>query len=251
MTPNDGGDGHHRLVRAAGRPGRRPGPAVRGGPSPSSSLPDVECHRCARGWRPPARRNRAYSSRGSASACARNSITCCSTSRSALEDAAAEAPDRSPEIGHEEDVSGRYRAALKWLNAKGVAAIPPDLALTKLSAAVPDSTLDHVGFAAGNLDAVIEALRVAGATPARRTEDSAFFRADGLIVEITRDTDLPDVLWCPMHPDVRAGSPGKCPICAMDLVPDPAAASRPVPRRCGADPGGARARRARPDPAHS
>src|SRR5687767_8146509 len=40
--------------------------------------------------------------------------------RSALEDAAAEAPDRSPEIGHEEDVSGRYRAALKWLNAKGV-----------------------------------------------------------------------------------------------------------------------------------
>ncbi len=141
--------------------------------------------------------------------------------RSALEDAAAEAPDRSPEIGHEEDVSGRYRAALKWLNAKGVAAIPPDLALTKLSAAVPDSTLDHVGFAAGNLDAVIEALRVAGATPARRTEDSAFFRADGLIVEITRDTDLPDVLWCPMHPDVRAGSPGKCPICAMDLVPIP------------------------------
>jgi hypothetical protein len=27
-----------------------------------------------------------------------------------------------------------------------------------------------------------------------------------------------NVFWCPMHPDVRAGAPGKCPICSMDLV---------------------------------
>jgi hypothetical protein len=31
-----------------------------------------------------------------------------------------------------------------------------------------------------------------------------------------------DVVWCPMHPDVRSPLPGKCPICAMDLVPIPA-----------------------------
>jgi len=24
---------------------------------------------------------------------------------------------------------------------------------------------------------------------------------------------------CPMHPDVKAGAPGKCPKCGMDLVP--------------------------------
>jgi heavy metal-binding protein len=27
-----------------------------------------------------------------------------------------------------------------------------------------------------------------------------------------------NLFWCPMHPDVRSSSAGKCPICAMDLV---------------------------------
>jgi heavy metal-binding protein len=31
-------------------------------------------------------------------------------------------------------------------------------------------------------------------------------------------TQAPNVFWCPMHPDVRSSTPGKCPICAMDLV---------------------------------
>src|SRR5262245_53601932 len=29
----------------------------------------------------------------------------------------------------------------------------------------------------------------------------------------------PDAYWCPMHPGVRAPAPGKCPLCAMALVP--------------------------------
>jgi hypothetical protein len=32
---------------------------------------------------------------------------------------------------------------------------------------------------------------------------------------------LPDTLWCPMHPNVRSAVPGKCPVCAMELVPIP------------------------------
>jgi hypothetical protein len=28
----------------------------------------------------------------------------------------------------------------------------------------------------------------------------------------------PFLVWCPMHPDIRSATPGKCPICFMDLV---------------------------------
>jgi hypothetical protein len=87
---------------------------------------------------------------------------------------------------------------------------------------LPEEALDHVAFAAANLDAVAAVLKAAGAIEARRAADSVYFRADGgLLVEITRDPDLPDTLWCPMHPNVRAPAAGKCPICAMDLVPIP------------------------------
>jgi hypothetical protein len=142
--------------------------------------------------------------------------------RSALEnDGGTASVEPGSDVAHERDVEGRYRTALKWLNAKGIAVTPSDLALTRLAAPVPDAALDHIAFATGNLESAIEALRGAGTVPARRTDDTVYFRGDGLIIEITRDTDLPDVLWCPMHPDVRAGSPGKCPICAMDLVPIP------------------------------
>ncbi|MGB2715898.1 MAG: heavy metal-binding domain-containing protein [Vicinamibacterales bacterium] len=32
-----------------------------------------------------------------------------------------------------------------------------------------------------------------------------------------------NAFWCPMHPDVRSSTTGKCPICAMDLIAIPAA----------------------------
>jgi len=30
-----------------------------------------------------------------------------------------------------------------------------------------------------------------------------------------------ELYWCPMHPDVRSGTPGLCPVCRMTLVPIP------------------------------
>ncbi|MGE5609451.1 MAG: heavy metal-binding domain-containing protein [Bacillota bacterium] len=35
----------------------------------------------------------------------------------------------------------------------------------------------------------------------------------------TRPTTAPSVYTCPMHPEVVASKPGKCPKCGMDLVP--------------------------------
>ena len=116
------------------------------------------------------------------------------------------------------ELSRRYRAALRWLAARGVEAAPADVS-REWSAA--GHALDHIAFAATNLDAAVQPLLSSGERLLRRTSDSAFFRGEGVVIEITRDTDLPDVLWCPMHPDVRAATPGTCPICSMDLVPIP------------------------------
>ena len=58
------------------------------------------------------------------------------------------------------------------------------------------------------------------ATPFLVNDDRARFRlTSGLVVEIVRDTDRPDAYWCPMHPGVRSPGSGKCPLCAMALVP--------------------------------
>jgi hypothetical protein len=112
------------------------------------------------------------------------------------------------------------RAAVEWLREHGItvdvpAGAPPAGGMTG------DQALDHVGFAAADPAAVAARLSARGLEPLRRTSDSVFFEAGGFNVEITRDTDLPDAMWCPMHPDVRSAVPGKCPICAMDLVPIP------------------------------
>jgi hypothetical protein len=110
------------------------------------------------------------------------------------------------------------RAAVEWLRGHGItAAVGAPLA----GAIAGDQALDHVGFAAADPAAVAARLAADGLQPLRRTPDSVFFEAGGFNVEITRDTDLPDAMWCPMHPDVRSAVPGKCPICAMDLVPIP------------------------------
>ncbi len=37
----------------------------------------------------------------------------------------------------------------------------------------------------------------------------------------------PDTYTCPMHPEIRAAKPGRCPKCGMDLVPLDSAASGP------------------------
>ena len=52
----------------------------------------------------------------------------------------------------------------------------------------------------------------------RRTADSIFYRTDHVPIEMTRETELPDAFWCPMHSSVRSPYVGRCPICSMDLV---------------------------------
>ena len=119
-----------------------------------------------------------------------------------------------------------YAAAATWLKSAGVD-IPKEepkrgasrVALADLYAS---EVLDHVGFSASNVSAVVAVLRAHGASPARETADSALFQpADAPRVEILRDLDAPDAFWCPMHPDVRSSASGKCPICGMALVPIP------------------------------
>jgi hypothetical protein len=61
-----------------------------------------------------------------------------------------------------------------------------------------------------------------GAKPIRQTDDSRLFRTERQeLVEIVRDFDAPDAFWCPMHPDIRSSTSGRCPLCAMELVPIP------------------------------
>jgi hypothetical protein len=100
-------------------------------------------------------------------------------------------------------------ASTRWLKASGIDAPSPSLPF-------PPGA-DHVAFATADFEALVARL----GTPVRRTADAALFETAGVLVEIVRDTDLPDAYWCPMHPDVRSATAGKCPLCAMDLIPIP------------------------------
>ena len=112
-----------------------------------------------------------------------------------------------------------YAEATQWLRTMGVHVQPASLAETNVARGVPDATLDHLAFAADDLAAVVSALRQRTVSA---TEDAARYKLrSGLTVEIVRDTDRPDAWWCPMHPDVRSPGGGKCPLCAMPLVPIP------------------------------
>jgi len=114
-----------------------------------------------------------------------------------------------------------YAAAADWLKSRGVLARPGTFAASPIAGA-PPARYHHIGFAAADYDGIVA--RIA-ATPLKQTTESALFDAGGgLLVEIAREPDLPDAFWCPMHPDVRSGTQGRCPVCRMDLVPMPAPA---------------------------
>src|SRR4051794_31437851 len=51
--------------------------------------------------------------------------------------------------------------------------------------------------------------------PAAQTAQRRSAQVPGL----ASDADQTDAYWCPMHPGVRSGATGTCPICSMDLVP--------------------------------
>jgi hypothetical protein len=115
-----------------------------------------------------------------------------------------------------------FDAAARWLVRRGVSTQAGSFSAAPVSAARVPDRLDHIAFAAGDLERVARALADSGARPARQTDDSLFYQVDDRVhVELTRETDRPDAFWCPMHPDLRSPGAGKCPVCSMDLVAIP------------------------------
>jgi hypothetical protein len=112
-----------------------------------------------------------------------------------------------------------FDASVRWLSDHGVSVAPAGLAT--LAAAAPSVALplDHLGFASSSYADTVNEIVARGAQPLSHTNDAAMFAlADGTEVEVVREADAPDAYWCPMHPGVRSGATGKCPLCSMDLV---------------------------------
>ena len=126
--------------------------------------------------------------------------------------------ESDPPDPRQRDAARAYEAAVAWLKIKGVSVTPETLSASRVAQA-PAARYHHLAFLAPDYDGVIA--RIGGA-PLQATSESVLFDAGGgLLVEIVRETDVPDAFWCPMHPDVRSGTAGKCPLCRMDLVPMP------------------------------
>jgi heavy metal-binding protein len=116
-----------------------------------------------------------------------------------------------------------YTGAVDWIREHGLPAPADGAARVRIAAEFRESALDHVAFTSADMPRAVETLRGRGAMPVRHTEDAVLFHArDGITVEIVRDTDAADAYWCPMHPDLRSSTAGKCPLCGMPLVPMPA-----------------------------
>lgn len=115
-----------------------------------------------------------------------------------------------------------YEASRRWLNAHGVE-VQSDASGTRdaLAAMFDSEMLDHVAFTTADTSIVVRSLLASGAKALRQTDESRFFQTDAVGVEIVRDIDAPDAFWCPMHPDIRSSVAGRCPLCAMTLVPIP------------------------------
>ena len=131
---------------------------------------------------------------------------------------ASEAPTRAPS-----SISSAYAAAREWLSAHGVE-VDADRSTTRadFEAMFESEALDHIGFTTADTSGVVAALTAHGARAVRQSDDSRLFRIGQQgAVEIVRDLDAPDAFWCPMHPDIRSSVMGRCPLCAMQLVPIP------------------------------
>ena len=130
--------------------------------------------------------------------------------RSAGPDIEPAGPDRMQSMLHE---------SARWLSEHGVSVQAGEFATllpTMVREAMP---LDHVGFVSTSYANTVEDIVSRGARPLSQTSDAAMFALPGgTRVEILRDSEAPDAYWCPMHPGVRSGATGKCPLCSMELV---------------------------------
>jgi heavy metal-binding protein len=111
-----------------------------------------------------------------------------------------------------------YESAQQWLVDHGIRIEPDGSSRTELAAKLNHEAIDHVAFTSADTSIVVSALIAHGATPSRQTDESRFFRTGTAGIEIVRDVDAPDAFWCPMHPDIRSSTAGRCPLCRMELV---------------------------------
>ncbi len=119
-------------------------------------------------------------------------------------------------------VASAYESARQWLLGHGIQIETDDGSSRRgLASMLNREMLDHLAFTSADTSAVVSALIDHGAAPWRQTDESRFFKTGTVGVEIVRDIDAPDAFWCPMHPDIRSSTAGKCPLCRMELVPIP------------------------------
>jgi hypothetical protein len=131
------------------------------------------------------------------------------------------AADR-PAVSARRSATEAYPLAVERLRAWGFTAEPPLVSHSRVAAAMRDLPVEHLAFTAGDFEAAVRRCLDARRPVLARRDDSVLFDAGtGLLIEIVRDTDREETFWCPMHPDVRSADAGKCPICAMTLVPIP------------------------------
>jgi Heavy metal binding domain len=115
-----------------------------------------------------------------------------------------------------------YSEAVRWLNERRGTTEPSTLEKTAVAVGVSDDRVSAIAFSTEDLNGAVDALAAGADQPFARTADNARFRLpSSAVIEIVRETDLPDAFWCPMHPDIRAALPDKCPVCGMTLVPIP------------------------------
>ena len=66
---------------------------------------------------------------------------------------------------------------------------------------------------------VVRAVRVAGVVPMLRMMDEPPGGSTELDATLIAGGEQSDGYVCPMHPEVRSSSPGRCPKCGMHLEP--------------------------------
>lgn len=128
--------------------------------------------------------------------------------------------DGAPSVGPAAPAA--YTHVVERLRSWGFSPDPDRGGLVRVLEAVPDLPVDHLAFASHDFAAAVQRIEASGARVRARRQDSVIFDGgDAVAIEIVRDTDRAETFWCPMHPDVRSADAGKCPLCAMDLVPIP------------------------------
>lgn len=115
-----------------------------------------------------------------------------------------------------------YADVVTRLQAAGFSVDPPSAGQLRAVHALAGLAMDHLAFAVDDLAGEATRLERSGARVVTKREGAVLFAADGVApIELVTDTEREERFWCPMHPDMRSAEPGRCSLCAMELVPIP------------------------------